>query len=420
MQLGTAVAPGSLRARLAAAAALLVVSSLPAAADGGGVTRFEATGLLYGEATRAQVVEPTVRVTRLLPDGQSLSAALGLDVITGASPTGAMPAGKAQTTTTPSGSVQTTPADAIPTNPFKDVRGVLDLEWNKPVFPLLTTTLGGHVSREKDYQSFGASGKLALDVLQRLATITLGGGYSRDGVMPQGGTREGLTDGTVIASTATQDKVVSEGLVGISRVLTRRWLVGVSGSRTRERGYLTEPYKVVSLVDPVTGMTDGSLTEKRPDARDRVAVTASSVYHFTTDVLYASYRWYDDDWGVRSHTLDLKYRHELAGGSFVQPHVRAYLQTAADFFHYGLHAGDPLPAYASSDFRLGALRTATLGATYGFRVPGSLGGELTVRAEYLVQWGEGHPPEAVGVQKDFNLFPAESIGSLVVGYTLER
>lgn len=421
MQLAPQANPGSLRTRLAAAAMLLLASSLPAAAADGGVsTRIEASGLLYGEAARARVVEPSVRITRLLPDGQALSASLGLDVITGASPTGAMPAGRVQTSTTPSGHVRTTPADAIPTNPFRDVRGVLDLGWSKPVSPLFTTTLGAHVSREKDYQSLGGSGTAALDVLQRRATVTFGAGYSHDGVMPQGGTRAGLGDGTAIVATGAQRKRVGEGLVGLSGVLTRRWLVGVSASRTFESGYLTEPYKLVSLVDPVTGFTTGSLTEQRPGSRDRYAVLASSVYHFSDDVLYTSYRRYRDDWGVRSHTLDVKYRHELGGERFVQPHVRYYTQTAASFFRFGLHEGAPLPREATSDFRLGPLRSATFGATYGFRPPTPFGGELTLRAEYLVQWGDGHPADAVGVQRNYDLFPPESIGSLVIGYTLER
>jgi hypothetical protein len=420
VQLGHTPCGPSIRARLGAAACLLVAASLPAAAaDAPATTRIELSALGYAEQGRAQVVEPTARFTRLMAGGQALSASLGIDVITGASPTGAQPAGRVQTTTTPSGNVKTTPADAIPTSPFKDLRGVLDLEWVRPVFPQLTCTLGGHLSREKDYQSAGASGKLALDVLQRLATVTVGAGYSHDDVFPQGGTRAGLTDGTEIVSTGARNKGVREGMLGLSRVVTRRWLLGVNASRMLERGYLTEPYKVLSLLDPVTGFTTSTLTENRPGTRDRRSWMGSSAYHFTNDVLYSSYRWYTDDWGVRSHMLDLKFRHELGSGFFVQPHVRLYTQSAARFFRFGLHEGDPLPAFATSDFRLGPLRSATLGATYGFRVL-DYPGEFTVRAELLEQWGAGRPGSAVGVQRSFNLFPAQSVGSLVVGYTFER
>ena len=125
-----------------------------------------------------------------------------------------------------------------------------------------------------------------------------------------------------------------------------------------------------------------------------------------------------DDWGIRSHAIDLKYRRDLENKSWFQPHVRFYTQTPADFFRFSLIQGDPLPPYASSDFRLGPLRTVTLGGTYGFHIPNDPG-ELTVRAEYIVQWGNGHPSDAVGIQRTFDLLPPESIGSLLVGYTVQ-
>src|ERR1700720_2196401 len=74
-----------------AALGLLLV---PATAKAGDPTdRVDVTSLLYGEQGRTQVVEPVVRFTHLWADGQSVSAQLGIDVITGASPTGALPSG---------------------------------------------------------------------------------------------------------------------------------------------------------------------------------------------------------------------------------------------------------------------------------------------------------------------------------------
>jgi hypothetical protein len=42
-----------------------------------------------------------------------------------------------------------------------------------------------------------------------------------------------------------------------------------------------------------------------------------------------------------------------------------------------------------------------------------------VRAEYIRQWGDGHPGDVVGVQRTFDLFPAVSIGSLTAGYSVQ-
>lgn len=421
MQLAPGPLGPSLRGRLGAAACLLFAAgagATPARAEDAPKWQFDASGLLYGETQRAQVVEPTARITRLFADGQRLSASLGLDVITGASPTGALPTGDVQTTTTPSGNVTTHVAGEIPTKKFKDTRGVADVEYVKPFGGWLTTTAGGHFSREKDYQSRGANGSVAISFLRRLTTLTLGGGLNDDDVFPVGGTRAPLSDGSTIVTTGWNAKRVRSGMVGLSRILTRRLMLGVDLTRTVEKGYLTDPYKVVSVVDPVTGAPVGQLTEGRPTTRDRRDVYASGVYHFTRDIGYASYRRYWDDWGVNSHTVDLRVRHELENHAFFQPHVRYYFQSRASFYRAGLVQGDPLPRYASNDERLGDLRTLTLGATYGWK-PANTPGEFTVRGEYIRQWGRGREESGdFGEETQFSLSPPVDIGSLVLTYSV--
>jgi hypothetical protein len=378
----------------------------------------EAAGLLYGEKARTRVIEPLVRITRLYPGGQTLSARVGFDAITGATPTGALPSGRIQTTTTPSGHTQTLPAGQVPTSSFRDMRGSIDLGWLRPLGATLAASTGGHFSREKDYQSLGIDEELSLETMHRLTTLTAGVGYNEDRVIPAGGTPVGLSEDGGALDGRAQPKRIRSFLAGVSRVLTRRWMLAVNGSETIERGYLTEPYKVISLIDGRSGLTVGQLKEKRPSDRLRRDVLVSSVYHLTDDVLYVTDRSYWDDWGVRSNTVDLKYRHELEDDRYVVPHLRFYNQTAARFFRYGMVKGTPLPDFATSDYRLGTLRTLTLGATYGFH-PQSYPGEISVRAEYMLQWGNGHPGDAVGVQRQFDLSPPLSIGSVVITYTLE-
>ena len=435
MQLDAPNRASSIRGTLGTAACMLLASAAPALAqtESGAVTQIDGTLLLYGEESRANVTEPTVRVTRLYPSGRALSGQIALDVITGASPSGAMPSGVAspagggeeddaprvQTVTAASGGAgggESSPSD-IPLATFQDTRFAFDGDWTEPLGRLLRSTLGAHFSREKDYQSIGVSAKCSMDMMQRLTTVTIGGGYNQDLVFPVGGTRVPLSDSTVVVGTDPNSKHVGGGLVGVSRILTRRWMISVTGSRNVERGYLTEPYKVVSLLDPITGIPSGELTENRPSTRTRSDFLTSTVYHLARDVVYLSHRYYWDDWGVRSNTGDLKYRRELSGGSYLEPHLRYYSQTAADFFSFGLVAGQPIPAYVTSDYRLGPLKSATIGATYGFHLPNDPG-EFSIRAEYIRQFGDGHPSDAVGVQAGFDLMPPVNIGSLVAAYTV--
>ena len=440
MQLTEAVRTSPLRARLGAAACLLLASGLPAPAGAEATpgTQLDLSALLYGERGRTSVVEPSVRLTRAFEDGQSLSAQFEFDVVSGASPTGASRSTLAQTVTGASGAAGTTiPAGELPTRSYEDRRFAGDVAWQKPFLRSLVTTLSGYFSRETDYLSLGAGGKLAIELPGRRTTLNVGGAFNHDRVSPEGGFRPGLSDASVPVAPDDdggedehedddgdesearegRPKDVTSAMVGLSQVVSRRWLVGVNATRTFERGYLTDPYKLVSVLDPVTGEPTSLLTEKRPDRRERTSVLGSSVYHLAEDVVYLSYRYYWDDWKVRSHTWDLKYRRELGGGTYLEPHVRHYRQGPAEFFRHSLVGGAPLPRHATADGRLGELRSITAGATVGFRLPGSAG-EWTVRAEYIAQLGQGHPADAIGIQRDFDLAPRLDVGSLLVSYSV--
>src|SRR5215472_1338418 len=276
----------SVRHRLGAAVGLLLVGSVPAAAQTQIAPGWmlETTGLLYGEQARAKVVEPTGRLTRTFANGTALSLGLALDAITGASPTGGMPTGQVQTTTSASGHTSTSTADAIPTHPFQDFRSAVDVGWVEPLGSLVSATTSAHYSVEKDYASVGAGLKSSVDLMNRLVTVTVGGSYNKDRVFPVGGTAEGLAPDTAPRVAGDNPKDVATALLGLSRVVSRRWLLGATGSQTRETGYLTDPYKIISLVDPTTQLPVAQVTEKRPSERQRDDVLGSSVYHFEQDI----------------------------------------------------------------------------------------------------------------------------------------
>jgi hypothetical protein len=413
MQLGGT--GSALRERLAGAALALLLAPAAASAADAPATQIDYTTLFYGEQSRAQVVEPVVRATRLFGDGQVLSAQLALDLITGASPSGALPSGTVQTTTSPSGRLISTAAGEIPTTKFQDHRTGLDVDWKTPIGKYFNSTAGLHASREKDYQSLGVSGKVSAEMFQRRVTVTAGGGVNFDSVFPVGGTPLGLSDGTEVTR-GSNSKRVTNLLFGVSHVMTRRWLVGLDASRTFERGYLTEPYKVISLVSFRSETPIGQLTDNRPSYRSRTSLLASSVYHFEEDILYSTYRYYQDSWGVRSNTVEARYRHDLADGWYVEPHARFYHQTAADFFTFGLLADLAPPEFATSDYRLGQLTTTTLGMTFAFHA-GQRPGLWTVRADYIRQDGGGSAPANLNVDSSIDLTPAINTVSLVAGYS---
>ena len=187
-----------------------------------------------------------------------------------------------------------------------------------------------------------------------------------------------------------------------------QWNYSLSSSS----GYHTDPYKLLSVVDNVTGLPQDYLYESRPDSRTRHSLFWQTKYHLTEDVIDLSYRYMTDDWGIKSHTLDLRYRFELGNDSYLEPNVRFYTQTAADFYHYFLVQGQATPQFASADPRLGQFDATTFGIKYGKAL--SKDSEFSVRVEQYAQTGNSSPSEAIGQLKTQNLFP--DLNALVVQF----
>ena len=120
-----------------------------------------------------------------------------------------------------------------------------------------------------------------------------------------------------------------------------------------------------------------------------------------------------DDWGVDSHTVDLRYRWSFERGRYLQPHVRFYQQTAAEFYRSVLFDGAPLPAYATADHRLGEFDGLTVGLKYGQAT--DRGNEWSTRIEYYTQTGSASPGSALGSLAQFDLYP--DLNALIAQFT---
>ncbi len=123
--------------------------------------------------------------------------------------------------------------------------------------------------------------------------------------------------------------------------MNRHWLTQVNYGLGRGSGSHNDPYKVLSVVDGGTGLVTGDryVGEARPDSRTRQSLFWQNKIHLTEDVIDVSYRYYRDNWGVRAHTLDARYRYEFGGGVHIEPHARVYRQGAADFWRGWLVEG---------------------------------------------------------------------------------
>jgi len=416
--------PPSIRAKLSKATCLLLgtpaaAMSVQASEFSSGKWDFDSAILYYSEQNRVTAIEPVINAKQNQKNDKTFAVKLTLDVLSGASPNGAVPAGTEQTWATVSGSTgYSAKRDELPLDPtFQDTRFAANLTWDTPVTRQLKRVTGLNFSAETDYLSLGGSYTLTYDTNRKNTTLAAGVSVDIDRIAPVGGKpnedggeggegNEGLS-----AFLNGERKQTADFLVGVTQILDRKTLMQLNYSYGKTNGYMNDPYKLVSVVgsdgNPIVDPNNANgflyYYEKRPDTRNRQSVYWKMNHEFGEDVFYISYRYFWDNWNIKSHTYDVRYRYQLTKHTYLQPHYRFYKQTAADFYRYFLLNGEPLPDYVSADYRLGALTTTTAGLLYGADL--GKGAAFSFRVEYMKQDGEGHPANAVGQLRKYDLFP---------------
>ena len=404
------------------AAALALLGSTGTQAADTGKWQFDAATLVYSEADgRVQAVEPKLRATRALENDRSISAAITVDALTGASPNGAAPADRPQTFTSASGNKPYT-TDAFETpldDDFRDTRVALDGSFTTPVgAQTLTTSLAA--SKEYDYLSISAGAVLSKDFNRKNTTISAGFNVAQDTIDAVGGAPEPLSamaaPGNPRAE-SSETKQIYDLLLSVTQVLSPVSLLQLSYSMSQSDGYLNDPYKLLSVVD-ANGDPLRYVYEARPDTRLKQAVFAQyKRFVFNRDVLDVSLRFMRDDWGISSETLDMTYRWNFSETRYLEPHVRYYLQGEADFYRAALFDGeDTTLTEASADPRLGRFDAITLGPKYGQTLRS--GNEWNVRLEGYTQLGStaGVPAQAAAGLSRFDLDPSLDAVMLTAGY----
>ena len=370
--------------------------------------RVDSSFLLYSESdNRVTAFEPAVRGAIDLGDEEFVNFQVVVDALTGATPNGAHKSTAVQTFTNPSGNGEYTvqPGEFPLSKTFRDTRVAITGEWDKPLDRLSSVLMGAAVSSEVDYTSTSLSGTYKRDFNNRNTTLATGLALTYDLIFPIGEVPRGLNPMRV--GGADQQRVSSDDtrttldfIIGFTQIVSRTTYFQLNYTFGTSSGYHNDYNNVLTVLDPATneplvgGWLDPQdrpyLFEKRPDRRTRNTLFLRGVHHFTEDVMHLSYRYFADDWGIRSHTLDMKYRYIMTEKHYLQPHLRFYTQSKADFYRHDLVQGTDIDAsgnvlvdYASSDYRVGAFDSLTYGLSYGYRVTPT--SEFTVRGELMNQ-----------------------------------
>jgi len=424
--------PKSIRRQLTiATSSLLVAAPLQSIAVENSVDQMdditvEISRLYYSEDDRVTVNKTQALITNELSEDNRIKVNVTYDTMSGSSPNGRIYTGGGDG----SGTVAVTTASGFSFNaannassaskntwltPFSDNRIAANMEWETSLTNFSKAVLGGGASFENDYESYSTGGKLLWDLNQRRTTLTAGIGYNSDTVKPEAGVPEGLGElwcGTTaidldwLSSCADQDqifykpanKTVVDYFFGITQVWNRNTLFQLNYSQGDESGYLTDPYKQVSVIDPEFGNQElAVLYEKRPDSRLTQSLYFKAINVSSENITsYISYRYFWDDWDIQAHTVDAKIRINLGTKSYIQPHVRASYQSAASFSSSYISVDDAEfvnePQYISADHRLSEQGTVTAGIKYGRKL-GKVG-KFGARVEQMRQkYNDGVLPD---------------------------
>lgn len=181
-----------------------------------------------------------------------------------------------------------------------------------------TFSLGAVMSDEDDYESRGASLGYQREWKAQGTTLNVGIGSNDDDI------------------TSSRDPALEESretreyLVGVTQVLNRLTVVQSNISYITGEGYYSDPYKYTISVN---GGTPSIYLDTRPPERKQFVWLTGLRRHLpnTGATLITSYRYYQDDWGVIAHAVDLAWDHAL-GHFSVRPSLRYYTQRQADFY----------------------------------------------------------------------------------------
>ena len=150
---------------------------------------------------------------------------------------------------------------------------------------------------------------------------------------------------------------------------------------SNDDGYLTNPY--LNVVRNYNGATADVVNENRPDTKLAYGIALKYANALTENLsLHLGYRFYKDDWGIDSHTLDSDIFYELGEDWIFKLGLRSYIQSEADFYsgEYDYFTNE---LYASSDQRLSDFNALTYKTGINYAIDEDL--DINFNANYYKQ-----------------------------------
>jgi hypothetical protein len=211
-------------------------------------------------------------------------------------------------------------------------------------------------SDESDYTANSAYFGISQDLFGALTNISMG--YSR-----------GWDDVGRNGDSAFSEDVERHGYrLGISQIVTRNLLLGMTLETITDEGFLNNPYRSVRYLDSESEKGYSYQSEIYPKTRTSTAVSVRGRYRLPyRAAVHTEYRYFDDTWGVGAHTAELGYTQPVWGRWMLDLSYRFYTQTAADFYS-DLFSRENAQNYMARDKELSDFDSYTLGVGLSYEI----------------------------------------------------
>ncbi len=206
---------------------------------------------------------------------------------------------------------------------------------------------GYYLSHESDYFAQMVRGTLAYDFFREHLNLSVGSSYGWDDIEPHEDAR--------IPESRADSRTTWNLHAVVTQVLSPTTLLRLGAEMNQVDGLQHNPYRNVYA-------GGGPEPELHPDHRNRRDLFLKvSQYLRNRSSLKVDYRYYTDDWGLRSHTLGGAIHQYVTEDVRIRYRYRYYDQNAATFYRVEYEEAGGIDGYRTGDYRLGAFTAHLFG-----------------------------------------------------------
>ena len=152
--------------------------------------------------------------------------------------------------------------------------------------------------------------------------------------------------------------------VGLTQILTPRWLMSANFEALSDDGYLGSPYRAAIV-------RGAAIPERNPRTRSARAIKLRSINDLgSRSSLRTEYRYYYDTWDIHAHTAELGYSRYIGDAWLADGFLRYHAQSKALFYSDNAQTET---AYLSRNRQLGTFNDIGIGGKVAYnlkQVPG--------------------------------------------------